>query len=61
MYLLPGAQLYAYGDFVALLISQLFAFEVAGMSAGGSGPGVLYVGSWSEWVASDERPVATKI
>jgi thiosulfate/3-mercaptopyruvate sulfurtransferase len=33
---------------------NLFAMELAGL-----GQGSLYVGSWSEWIRSGNRPVAT--
>ena len=33
---------------------NLFAMELAGL-----GQGTLYVGSWSEWIRSGNRPIAT--
>ena len=38
---------------------NLFALELAGVAPGALERPSLYVGSWSEWIQSAERPVAT--
>jgi len=39
---------------------NLFAMGLAGLASDDSGWPALYVGSWSEWIASDERSVVTE-
>jgi thiosulfate/3-mercaptopyruvate sulfurtransferase len=36
---------------------NLFAYELAGLNDSQCSPGLLYAGSWSEWIASDDRPI----
>jgi thiosulfate/3-mercaptopyruvate sulfurtransferase len=66
--LLPSAQLrelfsargVAGGEVIAMCGSGVTACHLLlAMEAAGLAPGKLYAGSWSEWIRSPERPVAT--
>ncbi len=49
----PGAEVTAYCGSGVTAAHELLALEIAGLE------GALYPGSWSEWVADRNRPVAT--
>jgi len=53
-----GARIGAYCGSGVTATSVLLALEVAGVTSADE-PGVLYAGSWSNWAADPERPVAT--
>jgi thiosulfate/3-mercaptopyruvate sulfurtransferase len=53
-----GARIGAYCGSGVTATSVLLALEVAGVTSPDN-PGVLYAGSWSNWSADPDRPVAT--